>query len=495
MSTHRSDAAGRFVITPQQILERFLITGGMGASYKASDRFATFEDPVKASVKAIFDTYPVESLQTLRETIEQYKAPRRPPLLLALAAALNNPVSRKGAEQLAESFIKSGTDQFVLVDLLLGWGRGKGRSFKRFASMLYRGLDNPENRDSLALNLVKYRNRAGWTHKDLLRVSHHKPSEGNNDLFAWVVGKGKTDHQIIDGYEAAKHVTDEKGTLALLQQYNMLPWEALSTESLKYRSVWEALLPDLGYTALIRNLGRMSSLGVNLAPFAERISKPGRGIHPVAALSAYKVYGQGRGEKGSLVWRPDAGVLEALNVAFDNSFKGLRQSDAKVMFALDVSGSMGSNQSTVAGLNCREACAAMMMAAMKQQPYMLVGFSHRLIPLEVQPDWSLDRVIKYVSGIPFGHTNISLPMNFAAENNLNDVDMFAIYTDNEVNVGGKPYNALNAYRDKAGRNSKLAVVAAQGTAFSIADPTDPGMMDFVGLDASAPAAMLNLAES
>lgn len=494
MSTHQSDKLGRYIITPQQILERFLITGDMGPSYKVNDRFATFALPIRESVKSIFEVYPQESLGTLRACIDLNKAPRRPPLILALAAALNNRDTRKGAEAIAEDFIRTGTDQFVLTDLLLSWGRGKGRSFKRAASTLYRKLDNEEGRDTLALNLVKYRSRAGWSHKDLLRTCHHTPSEGNNDLFGWVVGKRETDHKTIVGYERARHITSEKETLALLNEFD-LPWEALTTESLAFKSVWEALLPGLGYTALIRNLGRLSSHGIPLGDYAAHIAQPHRSIHPVAALSAFKVYGQGKGEKGSLTWRPEQVIKDALNAAFDASFRGLRQSDAKVLFALDISGSMGSYASTVAGLNCREVSAAMMMAAMKQQPYMVYGFSHKLIPLDIQHGWNLDQTIRYLSSLPFGYTDAGLPIRFCTENKIHDVDMFAVYTDNETNRSGRPVDYLRQYRDASGRNSKLAVVAATGSAFSIADPSDPGMMDFVGLDASAPAAMLSLAES
>lgn len=495
MSSSKSDSAGRFVITPIQILERFLITGSAAPKFSVNDKFATFPDDTKKAIQGIFGMYPQEAVNVLRDTIDKHKAPRRPPVLLALAAALNNPFSRKEAEDIAINYIRSGTDQFVLTDLLLGWGRGKGRSFKRFASTLYRNLDHSLGRDKLAENLVKYRSRAGWSHRDLLRVSHYKPSEANNDLFAWAVGKGTTDHELIVGYEKAKHISSEKDALALLKEYPNLPWEALPTECLVHRSVWEALLPNLGFTALLRNLGRMSSLGVNLMGQAERLTKPPKSIHPVSALSAFKVYSQGRGERGSLTWNVNSTVKEALNTCFDNSFKGLRESDAKVVFALDVSGSMDANPSTVAGLSCREACAAMMMAAMRQQPYMLLGFSRNIIPLEISHDWPLDRVIQYVKGLPFSSTAIDLPMRYAMQHKIHDVDLFAIYTDNEVNTGGRPVDALRDFRKQADRFAKLAVLTARGDAFSVADPNDVGMMDFVGMDASAPETMLNFAES
>ena len=45
-------------------------------------------------------------------------------------------------------------------------------------------------------------------------------------------------------------------------------------------------------------------------------------IHPLAVLIAQKVYAQGRGEKGSLVWQPVSKIVDALDQAFYATWPG-----------------------------------------------------------------------------------------------------------------------------------------------------------------------------
>lgn len=95
----------------------------------------------------------------------------------------------------------------------------------------------------------------------------------------------------------------------------------------------------------------------------------------------------------------------------------------------------------------------------------------------------------------FGGTDCALPMRFAREQWL-EVDVFCIYTDNETwagrgrstcgNSSAHVCQELDAYRQATGRAAKLAVFGLAQTDFTVADPSDPGQMDFVGFDATAP---------
>ena len=61
-------------------------------------------------------------------------------------------------------------------------------------------------------------------------------------------------------------------------------------------------------------------------------------------------------------------------------------------------------------------------------------------------------------------------------------------TDSETWCGQiQPFEALKQYRRKTGINAKLMVIAMTSNGFSIADPSDKGMMDIVGFDTSVPA--------
>ena len=62
-----------------------------------------------------------------------------------------------------------------------------------------------------------------------------------------------------------------------------------------------------------------------------------------------------------------------------------------------------------------------------------------------------------------------------------------VYTDEETWAGEMhPFQAVREYREKRGIPAKLVVNGMVATEFSIADPTDAGMLDVVGFDAAAP---------
>jgi len=75
------------------------------------------------------------------------------------------------------------------------------------------------------------------------------------------------------------------------------------------------------------------------------------------------------------------------------------------------------------------------------------------------------------------------------------VDVFCVYTDNETNCGPHPSSALQHYRKQVKYDAKLAVFGLAQTNFTVADPNDPRMMDFVGFDTAAPTLLADFARS
>jgi len=68
------------------------------------------------------------------------------------------------------------------------------------------------------------------------------------------------------------------------------------------------------------------------------------------------------------------------------------------------------------------------------------------------------------------------------------VDAFVVLTDNETWAGNvHPVQALKEYRRISGLDAKLVVVGMQSSNISIADPSDGGSLDVVGMDTSVPA--------
>lgn len=277
-----------------------------------------------------------------------------------------------------------------------------------------------------------------------------------------------------------------------------LPREAIPTQWLNEAAVWDALLERMPMTAMIRNLGKMTSIGL-VQPFSdaaklivrklgdETLLKRAR-IHPLAALIAEKVYAQGKGEKGSLTWKPVQRIVDALDEAFYATFQNVEPCGKPVLLALDVSGSMGGGSVAGSCLTPREASAAMaLVTAATEAEYHIMGFSNRFIPLNISPRMRLDDVVKCISDLPFEATDCALPMIFAHENELN-VSAFITYTDSETWAGNiHPAQALRQYRDEFVSDAKAVVVGMTSNGFTLADPNDRGMMDVVGFDTTVPA--------
>ena len=236
--------------------------------------------------------------------------------------------------------------------------------------------------DALAYQAVKYRQRDGVTHRDLLRLAHPagKVSAGNPSLevspehaalFEWIVRGTAADGlpRIVEGFVAAQAAETPKRAAALVREYR-LPREALKPEHLTSPEVWAALLEDMPMTALIRNLATMTRVGV-IAPGSdgtatvvaqlgdgERIRKAR--VHPIAVLAALRTYGAGHGARGRGEWNPVREIVDALDAAFYTAFGNVEPTGKRLLLALDVSGSMvGGQVAGVPGLTPRDASAAL----------------------------------------------------------------------------------------------------------------------------------------
>jgi 60 kDa SS-A/Ro ribonucleoprotein len=271
-------------------------------------------------------------------------------------------------------------------------------------------------------------------------------------------------------------------------------------------------------TALVRNLGKMSAVGLlkPLSPAVKEVTqrlqnqeylRRGR-IHPMAVLTAMRVYQSGHGIKGSLSWSPVSQIVDALDSAFYLTFGNVEPTGKNWLLAIDVSGSMQNHQiAGVAGLTCREAAAALALVTAATEPnHHIVGFYSGsgsrtplrsmnqalsgIQPLDISPKMRLTDVIAKVSRADFGGTDCSLPMLYADAQKL-AVDAFVVYTDNETWAGTiQPVQALNNYRKNQNRpEAKEIVVGMVANKFTIADPNDSGMLDVVGFDTSVPAVM------
>lgn len=496
-------------------LDRFLVLGADVPTYYQSARKLTKESA--AVVTRCYAADPDRTIAKIVEVSVSGRAPKNDPAVFALAigACDADPVVRRKALAVLASVCRTSTHLFQFVGAARALGRGWGRTLKRAVAAWY----DEKTADAVAFQAIKYREREGFTHKRLLQTAHPvgDKSPQRDAVYRWICDKEHNVEAlpaIIPAHQAAMKASGS--ALCDLIRTHRLPWEAIPTEAKTDPAVWRAMVPTLGLTALIRNLGNMSRIGA-IEPLSDTeamiVSRLGDGaelrkarVHPYAILQALAVYKAGRGVRGSGTWTSSQAVCDALDKAFYKAFANVVPTGKRHLIALDVSGSMGTAMIGEV-LSAREASAAMAMVTMAVEPRThIVGFTSSghsarrfggmwgggeagLTQLAISPSQRLPDVVSTVANLPFGGTDCSLPMLYAIERGL-EVDAFVVMTDNETWAGSvHPSEALKRYRAKSGINAKLVVVGMTATEFSIADPTDAGMFDVVGFDASAPAIM------
>lgn len=499
--------AGGFVYTLDDWsrLDRFLILGSDAPTY-----YQKAVDLTRKNSKCVERCYAADARRTVARIVEISdggRAPKNDPAIFALAigAVSADEVTRQIALSALPKVCRIGTHLFQFVTAARALGRGWGRSMKNAVANWY----DKKPLDAVAYQAIKYRSREGYSHKRLLQTAHPAGDNtaGRTALYRWICDK---EHVAVDlpltvRAHLAAMASNDVGMWATLVREHDLPWEALPTEANSKAEVWEALLPTMGLTALVRNLGNMSRveaikpLGAGEKIAVERLRdvaalRKSR-LHPFTILQASAVYGSGHGLRGSGSWAVSQPVMAALNDAFYASFANVEPTNKRTLIGLDVSGSMSSPFGLGGtALSVAEAAAAMCMVTVRTEPWTCVmGFADQFRDLKIGRDDSLEAVRGKTSRLNFGSTDCALPMMYASLSNIN-VDTFIVFTDNETWAGSvHPVQALRDYRKKSGIAAKLIVVGMTSTGFSIADPNDGGMLDVVGFDSSAPAVMADFA--
>lgn len=492
----KNNAGGvTFVLDAWGQFDRFLILGSEGGSYYVSEKKLTLENAKNAV--ACIKKDGKRAVDRIVEISDQGRALKNDPAIfaLALAAASDNKEVAEHAFANLGKVCRIGTHLFSFMEAYNTFGKWRGYAKRGVANWYAR------HEDKLAMQLLKYQQRNGWSHRDVLRLAHVKPkSDGHNALFHWVTNdkahlEGAQLPKIVLAFEELHKAPSVKNAVSSVNEYG-LTWEMLPTQLLTEQKVWEALLPNMGITALIRNLGRMSANGL-IKPLSEgeklavsRLTdaealKKGR-VHPITLLSALKTYQQGRGDKGSMTWNVSQRVVDALNDAFYASFANIEPSGENYLLGIDCSGSMFGARCMGLNISSAEAAAVMALATAKvEKNYFIAGFDTSISELKISPNMRLDQVLQIMKRFNWGGTDCSQPMLYALKHKMN-VDKFCVYTDNETWAGRiHPSQALKQYRDAYGKG-KLIVAGTSSTNFTIADPKDSGMLDIVGFDSAAP---------
>lgn len=518
------NTAGGFVFALDKWgrLDRFLILGCDGGTYYASEKTLT-----KENAKCILDCLQEDGARTVAKIVEiseSGRAPKNDAAIFALALAMSYgdvPTKQAAAASLSR-VARIGTFFFQFVDSISEL-RGLGKIVHRALQNWYLQME-PR---ALAYQVCKYQQREKWSHRDVLRLCRPKAEGDHQEIFKWIVkgwdtmsGVPPSDALLpIWATEHAKRASSARQVAHLIRDFRLVR-ECIPTQWLKEPEVWEALLEEMPLGAMIRNLATMTRIGL-ITPMSnalrkvladmsnvERLRKAR--IHPVNVLSALKTYAQGHGEQGQNSWNPLSQVVDGLDGLFYNSFQNVEPSGKRMYLACDVSGSMWPGwfnrylaqdkdlrkRFKLSGLCPGLLAGAMALVTARVEPnWYMAAFHDDMVPFAPSPRQRLDDFCTMMEKLPWGRTNCALPMLHAAREKI-PVDCFGIYTDNETWYGDiHPFQALRDYRQKMGINAKLVVIGMTATGFSIADPSDTGMLDVVGCDSATPALIADFARS
>lgn len=533
--------AGGFVFTvdPFVRLRRFLILGAVGGTYYVGERELVLEN-----AKCVQECLAIDGLRTVAEIVDvsvQGRAPKQSPGIFALALACKYAdfEARKAAFEAIPRVCRTGSTLQEFTKCLKSM-RNFGAGVRKAFAAWYNG----KSPDRLAYQLAKYQQRGGVSHRDILRMARVVPSTPAHEAaLRWACGAPLTERTVrrkgreeasypdvseylpkfLSAFEELKAAPGPNVVAQMIAEHGFT-WEMVPTEFLGSRVVWDALAQKMPIGALLRNLGRLTSVGL-IEPFSEvsklvceqlgdaQRLKNGR-IHPLSVLVALKTYQGGRGRSG-LVWTPSAQIVDALDDAYYLSFGTVEPTGKRRMIALDVSGSMRHPElAGMRGITPRVGSAAMAMLTMRtEKDWHAVGFTagslatggmsftntktpsyygsrgDGITPLPLSGKQRLDDVIRVIDGWDFGGTDVALPMRYAMAKKI-PVDCFEVYTDNETWAGEvHPWVALEDYRQKMGIDARLVCVAMTATEYTVADPNDPRQLDVVGFDTSVPAIM------
>lgn len=485
-------------------LRRFLILGTEGGSYYVGEGKLTREAAANAiecikndTTRVVYELLDVSTrgLSAKQDTVI---------FCLALVFADGNLPGKAAAVESFNKIVRTASQLFQFLSYVKSL-RGYGRAVRRAIKGWYLALDD----NKLAYQIIKYRNRNGFSHRDALLIGHVKAATPSaNNILRYAV-KG-INHEsdtpdmfppLIHAVESLKIVAeaglmapkDVNEVLAIIREHNV-PREGVPTEYLGKPDVWKALAERMPMHALIRNLGNLSKhkilgpfddlTGKLMAQLASEEALQKARVHPLQLLIASATYGMGRGLRGKGEWEVNAKVMDALHEAFLLSFKNVQPIGKKIVTAIDTSGSMSQSVNGVENLLATGAAAAIAMLFAQVEPNTFsLHFNTTAGEFPIMKRDSLNDVADRASRIG-GGTDLSAPVRYMLDRGLY-ADAIIVLTDNETWHGSMHQaQAIKQYRAKVNPGAKLIIASTAYNGHSVGDPKDELTLNVIGFDAS-----------
>lgn len=491
-----------FTVSDLDQLRRFLVLGN-GKVEKT-----VFERSNFPFLTKMIQEVPAQVVEEIVSFAQAGRAPKKDPLLFALAlcATADRAETRRLAYQAMNQVCGIPTDLFDFIancERLTQGGTGWGRIRRQAVADWYNGKSSRD----LVYHATKYKQRNGWSHRDMLRLAHVKPQNNDHGLIYRFLTKGSlefkadevSDVQAFDRLVACDEVMRTENidrAVELIEKFKLVH-EHIPTERMKEPRIWEALLPHMPLKALVRNLGRMTALdmlGPNSSATIQVLDKlsnqdaiDNSRLHPLSVLIALVNYQSGgEGGLGKLRWTPNNQIVSALDELFHKTFAQVEPTGKRILVACDVSGSMSAPVSGARGIPCAMASSALALTLVMTEPYVTtMAFADSFKDLAIGRHERLGDLMRRTAGMNFGGTDCSLPARWARENRV-PVDSFVLLTDSETNSKANPSEELIRYREAMGIDARLAVLNFSSASRTIGDPSDRNVLQLVGFDSATP---------
>lgn len=253
-------------------------------------------------------------------------------------------------------------------ELLAYWRSRYGRKIPK---PLKRGVADAATRLYSEYSLLKYDTAShGWRFADVIDLTHPTPkAPWQSALFTHALDRRhgrETIHEIVSNLPMITANVNLRTQVAVGEYSGLLnadalhdagmTWEdalSLAGSKVKKATLWDALIPSMGYMALLRNLRNFDEAGISPASIAHviaRLTNPDEVARsrqfPYRFLSAYL-------NAHNDVWK------HPLNVALEYSLRNIPELPGKTLVLVDTSGSM-----TGMGLSARSKVSPLMAAAL-----------------------------------------------------------------------------------------------------------------------------------
>lgn len=483
-------------------LQRFLILGSDTGSYYVGAQALTLQN-----AKAVLECLKEDPKRTVDEIVsisQAGRAAKNSNAIFALALASAPQYNPKGASYALEalpSVCRTGTHLFEFLEYLIGGTkpmRGTGRNLRTSVSNWY--LE--KSLESLQYQLIKYQQRNGWSHKNVLQISHPTPnSKEISEIFHWVTDPDSPEvnvegYDLLFAFERVQGALQSKEVVEMISAYS-LPWEAIPTQWLRNPDVRMALLQKMPVTAMVRQLGLYSSLKLTemrsegeqkiLEVLGNSDALHKSRIHPFQILLALQIYAQGHGERGSNTWDVNPRIVEALEHSFYSTFSNAASSNTRILLGVDISGSMRHQIiESLSNMPASYAASALALMMVNVEPYCdTVAFDvvaeERILTKRSSIRDTMEQFV------PRGGTDCGSVIDYAAKHEK-IYDAILIFTDSQTWANkSNPYARFKAYQQTFNPAAKLVTVAMVSNVFSLSPAaSDASVFDCVGFDANVP---------